>query len=175
MSLCPKAVVTSKPKRERWALEEIWDTVFEIDYTCKVYETKFKGVYIIETKADPVTLAKAFMRYTHAFISTVIPSTTCIKISESERLLELLGSIIERTLSNMKVKILLRLRGRSKNLVESLTRSLSKFNIVETPQYNHTFLVIDGVDDLIFISKGVFHSCGPRCYVLFPIEECLNH
>ena len=173
MSLCPKAIITSKPKRESWAYEELWDTLFEIDPNLKVVKSKFKGDYLVYLNSNPLEIYNSFTRYAHAFISTVVPSLLCKNIDE---LKEEISSLISCVKSFFDFKnVYLKLRGRSKVLQKYLPGDL---RIIDIPKNLEKTFVIEGIEDIIVLSMGEFRSCGPGCHVLRPYEvlpSCINY
>lgn len=169
MSLCPKVVITSKPKREAWAYEEIWDTLFEIDHEVRVVKTMFKGVYLGYLKGSSLEIFNSFTRYTHAFVSTVIPSLVCVNETSLRTKISSFISCIDE-IYNLD-GIYIKLRGQSKVLEKYLIKNLK---ILESPKKLRKILVIQGINDIIILSLGEFRSCGPRCHVLKPDEVILS-
>ncbi len=173
LSLCPKAIITSKPKRESWAYEELWDTLFEIDPNLKVVRSKFKGVYLVYLSSNPLEIYNSFTRYTHAFISTVVPSLLCKNVNELKGEISSLIACV-RSFFGFK-SVYLKLRGRSKVLQEYLPEGL---RVVDIPRDLEKTFVLEGIEDIIILSIGEFRSCGPGCHVLRPYEvlpSCISY
>ena len=147
---CPSGIATAKPKREQWAIEELWDIVVEADPDGSVEETPYRGVYLLY--AEPRRLARVASRSTPAFVKSLIVTDRCLRIpSEAE---ELRGLLVGTCLGG------LHLRGDSKIVLRLLEERGIRRHHGECRD-KHGF--IEGVGGIVLVALGEARHCGYCC------------
>ena len=170
MSICPKAVVTSKPGKEHWALEELWDTLYEIDDAVDIKETKYRGVFLVFTgKTSVYDLAGAFTRKFHAFVRSVVPVVVCLRNPDLGVLINSIDTLISLKSMSGPLRVIFRIRGLLKKYIkqEVVEGTLRRKGIVLHDGSTEA-LVVEAVDDIVALAVGSIGSCGDSCIIIVP-------
>ncbi|MET1101577.1 MAG: hypothetical protein ABWW69_03765 [Pyrodictiaceae archaeon] len=168
MPTCPKAIVTSKPGKEHWTLEELWDTLYEIDDTVDIKETRYRGVFLVFTgKTSVYDLAGAFTRKFHAFIRSVVPALICLRRSDLDALINSIDTLLKPISGPLRV--IFRIRGPLKKYIKpEVVEELLRRKGIEVHDSSAEALVIEAVDDIVILAAGSIGSCGDSCIIIIP-------
>ena len=175
----PKAVATSKPKRETWMIEELYDTLIGGGLDAEIVKTRYPGVVLVYTNAEPARLSKIVYSSYHAFMKRFTPAMSLVHIEElhSELAHTIVINNINSHIDNIirlgarryGVNLIVALRGVSKDYVDRrLIENKLLSNNIHTSRRSNIVLVIESVDQFIFIASGITRYCGPGCVTMSP-------
>jgi hypothetical protein len=167
LSQCPKAVVTSKPKREWWAKQEILDAV-AIDETARVEETIFRGIYLVYSDLSSHGIYELFRAFEYSFIKRIIIVDKCIGCSRKD-----LESYIRSIKNSIEDKVCVRgrLRGSCKKVLDESTVDsiISSFGKHVTRKAS-LCLDVESFDSFLVVSVGHVRPCNFECEILEPLS-----
>lgn len=172
MSICPKAIVTSKPGKEHWALEELWDTLYEIDDTVDIKETRYRGVFLVFTgKTSVYDLAGAFTRKFHAFIRSVVPVVICLRKPDLDVLINSIDTLLNLKSISGPLRVIFRIRGSLKKYIKpEVVEGVLRRKGIGLHDGSAEALVIEAIDDIVILAVGSIGSCGDSCIIIIPYK-----
>jgi len=165
-------IITAKPGRTSWALEEVADTLLYIDPDAEVVQTVYEGVMIAKAKTSIAEAVRVIKRFEYAFISFITPVLIkCIEASTND-VINIVADIARRVASKYsQVALRVKLRGKSKEIItESLIAEVLTSAGVRLSRKASKILVVEGIDDYVGVSYGNTHSCGAGC-TLVDLDE----
>ncbi len=177
MSL-PKAVATSKPKRETWMIEELYDTLIGGGLHAEIVKTRYPGVVLVYANIEPARLSKMVYSNYHAFMKRFTPAMSLIHIKNQDEILhsaiingidEHLNNTIRLGAKKYGVNLIVALRGVSKSHInKQLVEDRLLRSNIRTNRRSSIMLIIESVDEFVFIASGITRYCGPGCVTVSP-------
>ncbi len=164
-------LVTAKPGRQAWALEEVLDTVFPVDPGAEVLETGFEGFIIVESSARRRRLARAIRSTTYAFISFItLAAVECWPRSPGEVLDWVYR--LAMSASGRPLRLRVKTRGEGKKLlgrsdVEEAARSAG----ARLSRAASVMLVVESAGLRFYLTIGNTLPCGESCLYIDPFHE----
>ena len=169
----PRAVATSKPKRETWMIEELYDTLIGNGLEAKIVKTRYPGVVLVYTSLEPEKLAKIVYSNYHAFMKRFTPAMSLLNPSKSvnnltRRFLAELQSHLDNIISlgakNTGVNLIVSIRGDIKyHINRQLIENIILDHNMPINRRSNIMLVVESVDSIAFIASGITRYCGPGC------------
>ena len=174
----PKAVATSKPKRETWMIEELYDTLIGGGLYAEIVKTRYPGVVLVYANIEPARLSKIVYSNYHAFMKRFTPAMSLIHLETRSKLsystiIDEINKHIDNTIrlgaKKHGVNIIVALRGISKSYIDKqlIENKLLSSNIRANRRSN-ILLIIESVDEFIFMASGITRYCGPGCVTVSP-------
>lgn len=160
-----RLVVTAKPGKTSWALDEVADTIFYVDPEAMVSEAGYEGVIVVKARASITEVVRTIKRFEYAFISFITPILfECTKTTAED-----VASVVARLAGVLSkggesVALRVKLRGKSKEVVDAslIERVLASLGI-KFRRRSHRILVIEGIDDYVGVGAGNTRPCGVGC------------
>ncbi|MEN2999487.1 MAG: hypothetical protein ABDH61_02800 [Acidilobaceae archaeon] len=164
-----KAVAIAKPQRERWLLEELYDLLIPLDEDARVERSGFRDVLLVlSSRLRPHEISNAAQQLEFSFMSRLVPSTSIVRAGRREELFESLEPLLP---SGRKLKLIVSLRGRGKEVVaEGELEALVRFRGNLLSRQSQEVLVVESLGEVFVISFGITRRCGLSCTVVVPKE-----
>ncbi|GAB6147922.1 hypothetical protein JCM10135_04630 [Stetteria hydrogenophila] len=159
-------IVTAKPGKTSWAIEEVADTLIPLDPEAEVSRTPYEGVILARAKTSVAEAVRAFKRFEYAFIAFITPVLVrCVNPSPGD-VAEAVRLVLRRHPEGPgSVLVRVKLRGRSKRVASEreVREILAALGFSVARRGPRRILVVEGVDDYVGVSFGNTWQCGVKC------------
>ncbi len=158
-------IITAKPGKTSWALEEVADTLLYVDPNAEVVQTVYEGVMIAKARTSIAEAVRVIKRFEYAFISFITPVLIkCIEASTNDVINTIAGVVRRVAGEASQIALRVKLRGKSKEIVsESLIEEVLTSRGVKLSRKASKILVVEGIDDYVGVSYGSTRPCGAGC------------
>ncbi|MEM1873190.1 MAG: hypothetical protein QXS85_05020 [Acidilobaceae archaeon] len=163
-----RGLAVSKPGREAWLYEELYDALVAASLSSRVESTRFKGVFLIYSDASPREIAESIAEYkTHTATRVLLASMTLAR-PRREELERAVRELLEAS-RVARVRLILKPRGLGEGLVsERDIASMLELLGARVDPGSRAVLAVESVDDLFLITLGTTRSCGFKCILVSP-------
>lgn len=162
-----KAVAVSKPRRERWLVEELLDVLIVGDENVRVEATRFPGVLAVLSEIlTPYDISRLARRLEFSFMSRLVPAVIVKEVSDLRELMETIAEVLgKRGLA--EVNLIATIRGDGKKVVtEGKLRDLMMEIGYRFSRSSPTTLAVESIDRIFIVTVGTLRKCGLGCKLL---------
>jgi len=148
----PVLLITCRVGNEDWCVEEIGNVLFQKDPGVDIVKTRYPGLILVYSNLSVDQAYKHALSYEYGFVENIIPVHYMVRFNE-----DIPSDILNLFEPNSRVKVKVRmrgLRGYSSNVWKKIIELLKTKNITHSSDSN-ICLYVEGVDDLIYIGKGL--------------------
>ncbi|MEM0497142.1 MAG: hypothetical protein QXR22_02955 [Acidilobaceae archaeon] len=162
-----KGIAISKPKRESWLIEELYDALIPLDESVIIEKTRFQGVLVIlSDRLDARTISRAASKAEFSFMSRLIPALVVLVASSRSDIDNAITRLLDGLTRN-NIRLIANLRGSGKNLYSKreLTSKIESLGFKVLSRASRV-LVIESIDNIVVLSYGNTRRCGLNCILL---------
>ncbi|MEM1904570.1 MAG: hypothetical protein QXP64_00330 [Acidilobaceae archaeon] len=168
-----KGVAVSKPGRDAWLFEELYDSLIAVDTSSRVEPTRFRGVYLLFSSAKPREITESILKYRTHSATRVVLASKALYSSSKTTVLSVIKELVEST-GARSLRLFYKTRGEGESVIsrEDIFELLRSLNVFSTPSSKQA-LALESIDHLFIISLGNTLSCGLRCVLIAPLFESI--